>query len=143
MRMTSGYSRIGSIHCEVIMAAKNRKRQTRKDMLGRDIPREEWGEFLVTFTRRHHGWLLQFETRDLVTGENVVSQETLLHSIEFDLEDEKNPRINVTVQLDDKVIKHILFLPSRVVLESSEKSPEQLLRIKTVNTETIIHFRSP
>jgi hypothetical protein len=66
-----------------------------------------------------------------------------LHSIELDLEDEKNARINVIVQLENKVIKHILFLPSRVVFESSENSHEQLLRIETVNTETAIHFRAP
>jgi hypothetical protein len=125
------------------MSAKTRKRQTKKGMSTLDIPREKWGKFLDTFTRQHHGWLIQLETYDLVTGEDVVSQETPLHSIELDLEDEKNPRINVIVQLDNKVIKHILFQPARVVFESSENGQEQLLRIETVNTESTIHFRSP
>jgi len=48
-----------------------------------------------------------------------VSQELPLQSIELDLEDEKNPRINVTVQEDNKLLKHILFRPSRLVLISS------------------------
>ena len=124
------------------MSARTRKRQSKQDASALDIPREKWGKFLDTFTRRHHGWLIQLETHDLVTGEDVVSQETPLHLIELDLEDEKNARINVIVQLDNKVIKHILFLPSRVVLES-ENSHEQLLRVETVNTETTIHFRAP
>ena len=123
------------------MSTRMRKRQTKEDISTLEIPHEKWGKFLDTFGRQHHGWLIRLETYDLVTGEDVVSLETALDSIELDLEDEKNPRINVVVQLDNKIIKHILFLPSRVVFESSENSREQLLRIETVNTETTIHFR--
>jgi hypothetical protein len=125
------------------MSTRNRKRQPKEDIPTLDIPREKWSKFLETFNRQHHGWPIQLETRDRVTGEDVVSHETLLDSIELDLEDEKNPRINVIVRLDNKVIKHILFLPSRVVFESSEDGQQQSLRIGTVNTETIIHFRAP
>jgi hypothetical protein len=63
--------------------------------------------------------------------------------VALDLEDEKNPRINVIVQLDNKVIKHILFLPSLLVLESSGHGQQQSLRIETVNTETVVHFPPP
>jgi hypothetical protein len=125
------------------MSAKTKKRHTQKDMSALDIPAEKWGKFLHTFTHRHHGWLVRLETHDLGTGEDVVSQETPLRSIELDLEDEKNPRINVIVQLDNKIIKHILFQPIRVLFESSENRQEQLLRLETVNTETTIHFRPP
>jgi len=121
----------------------SKKRQSKEDVSTLDIPHEKWDEFLHTFSRQHRGWLVQVETYDRVTGENVVSQETLLESVALDLEDERNPRINVIVQLDNKVIKHILFLPSRLVLESSVSSQEQSLRIETVNTETTIHFRAP
>ena len=107
------------------------------------IPRGEWSSFLDTFSRRHHGWLAQLETYDLVTREQVVSRETPLQSIELDLEDENNPRINVTVQLDNKVIKHILFLPSRLILQQSDDDGEQSLQIETVNTETTVRVRRP
>ena len=119
-----------------------RKRQTKEDISALDIPREKWGKFLDTFSRQHHRWLIRLETYDLVTGEDVVSQETPLDSIELDLEDEKNPRINVIGQLDNKVIKHILFMPSRLAFTSSENCQQQSLRIETVNTETTIYFRS-
>jgi len=125
------------------MSSRIIKRQIKQDVSTLDIPHEQWGEFLETFSRQHHGWLIQLETHDRVTSEDVVSQETPLKSIELDLEDEKNPRINVIVQLDNKVIKHILFLPSGLVLQSSEDGQEQSLRIETVNTETRIYFRAP
>ena len=125
------------------MSTRIKKRQIKEDISALDIPPEKWGKFLETFDRQHYGWLIQLETHDLVTREDVVSQETPLDSIELDLEDEKNPRINVIVQLGNKVIKHILFRPSRLVFESSVDSQEQSLRIETVNTETTIRFRAP
>ena len=125
------------------MSSRIIKRQVKEDVSTLDIPHEKWGKFLKTFSRQHRGWLIQLETRDRATSEDVVSQETPLESIELDLEDEKNPRINVIVHLDNKVIKHILFLPSRLVVQSSEDGQAQLLRIETVNTETTIYFRAP
>lgn len=45
-----------------------------------------------------------------------MHQEASLKAIELDLEDERHPRINVAVQLDNKVTKHILYQPSHMVL---------------------------
>jgi hypothetical protein len=106
------------------------------------IPRNEWGQFLATFTRLHAGWLTKLETNDLVTHESVVSPEMPLQAIELDLEDEKNPRINVTVKLDNKDLKHILFQPSRLVLRTSKNATESL-QVETVNTDTTVCFRPP
>ena len=119
------------------------KRTKAKETTARNISREEWNSFLDTFNIRHRGWLVRLETYDVVTRENVLSQEMPLQSIELDMEDEKNPRINVTVHDGNKVIKHILFRPSRLVSLSSDHDQEQLLRVETLNTETIVRFRMP
>jgi hypothetical protein len=107
------------------------------------IPRREWADFLNGFSRRHKGWIAQLETYDTVTQERVTSPETPLESIALDLEDVTNPRINVTVHLDNKVIKHILFLPSKLVLEQSNDSRSLSLAVDTVNTKTNIRFHQP
>jgi hypothetical protein len=108
-----------------------------------NISPEEWNSFLNTFNIRHRGWLVRLETFDLVTREKVVSHEMPLQSIELDLEDQKNPRINVTVHDGNKVIKHILFRPSRLGSLSSDHDQEQLLQVETANTETTVRFRAP
>jgi uncharacterized protein DUF5335 len=108
---------------------------------GLAIPRHEWGEFLQSFSRKHYRWLVTIETHDLKTGERVASHLTPLQSVELDLEDEKNPRINVTVKLDNKEIKHILFRPSQLVLYRSEDGSDEALHIDAVNTATTIRFR--
>ena len=120
-----------------------RRRMKPKETAGTNISPDEWGSFLDNFNVRYRGWLTRFETYDVVTGERVVSQELPLRSIELDLEDEKNPRINVTVQEDNKLLKHILFRPSRLVLLSSIDDQEQVLLVETVNTKTNARFRPP
>ena len=127
------------------MSASNRNGQIKEAASVLDIPRETWSNFLQTFSRQHHGRPIQLETHDLVTAEKVVSQEATAEvSIELDLEDEKQSRINVIVQLDNKVIKHILFLPSRLSLHSLAGAKRNRLQIqKPVNTETTLRFRAP
>jgi hypothetical protein len=58
-----------------------------------------WTEFFHTFSERHAGWLVQVETHDSQTGETVALQIASLHSIESDLLDEKNPRIDLIVRV--------------------------------------------
>ena len=84
---------------------------------------------------------MQVETHDMQTDETVASQISALHSIELDLEDDKNPRINVTVLYDTKELKHILFRPSRVTLHISEQDGEDSLQIVSLNTDTTIRMR--
>jgi len=110
-------------------------------MPGIRIPENIWKDFLERFSQRHSGWLVQLETHDNQTEETVASRVTALQSIELDLEEEKNPRINVTLLSDDKEIKHILFGPSQVTLLMSEKEEEDALQITSLNTENTLRFR--
>jgi Family of unknown function (DUF5335) len=105
------------------------------------IPRSEWEQFLRSFSRRHHRWLVRIETQDLQTGEHVTSPETPLESVELDLEDPKNSRINVVVAMDNKRIKHILFRPSRLILYRSPEGADEAIHIESVNTRTTVRFR--
>ena len=105
------------------------------------IPRNLWHQWLLAFSGRHAGWLVSIETHDAQTGETVTSRYMRLHAVELDLEDKKNPRINVVVRDRDKEIKHILFRPSDVTEQLSEAGTEKALRIVSVNTVTTVRFR--
>ena len=106
-----------------------------------NIPPKVWKSFLETFSERHAGWLVQVETHDRQTDENVASQISALHSIELDDEDEKNPRINVTVLYDTKELKHVLFRPSQMTQHISGQDGQDSLRISSLNTDTTIRMR--
>jgi len=105
------------------------------------IPPKIWKSFLETFSQRHSGSLVRIQTHDTKTGENVLSQLSALRSIEFDDEDQRNLRINVTVLYDSKTLKHILFKPSHVTLYISDQNDEDSLTISSVNTDTTIRMR--
>ena len=124
------------------MSTKPWKRQLRENLSTVAVPSEQWSGFLDDFSRQHRGWSARLETYDLDTRENVFSPEAPLESIELDLEDEKNPRINVIVHLDNQVVKHILYRPSHLVLQPADGRDESL-RIETVNTDTTVHVRKP
>jgi Family of unknown function (DUF5335) len=106
------------------------------------VPNEEWKEFLDSFTERHRGWLVRLEIHDLETEENVGSEFLPLHSIELDTEDLKNSRINITVGADDKLVKHVLFRPSRLMLHLSPEGADESLNVQSLKTSTSIYFRA-
>jgi hypothetical protein len=124
------------------MPTRPRKGQVWENASTVTVPSGEWSGFLDAFSQQHRGWSARLETYDLDTRENVLSQEASLESIDLDLEDEKNPRINVIVHLDNKVVKHILYRPSHLTLQSSG-GRDEALQIETVNTRTTVHFRKP
>jgi hypothetical protein len=105
-----------------------------------NIPAGMWKDFLETFTGLHEGGLVRLETHDRQTDETVASPVSALQSVELDLEDEKNPRINVTVHYDSKELKQILFKPSHVTWRIRENDGEDSLQISSVHTETTLRL---
>ena len=105
------------------------------------IPQTEWSDFLKAYSRRHEHWLVTIETNDLKTGETIASRFMPLQSVQLDLEDQKNPRINVTVRSDEKEIKHILFRPSELILDVSDDGNDKAIRVVSMNTVTTVRFR--
>ena len=106
------------------------------------IPAEEWKQFLDSFAQRHAGWFVRMEIHDRQTEEDVRSRFLPLHSIELDTEDPNNPRINVTCDCDLKLIKHVLFRPSRLVLCLLTEEMEESLCIRSLHTSTTLRFRA-
>jgi hypothetical protein len=104
------------------------------------VPVSEWGAFLSEFDKAHKAWLTEIQTRDHETQETVSIPGTFLDSIELDLEDERHPRINLSVRDGNKIFKHILYEPSHLVWHTSSGGMLEILEIETVNTTTIVRF---
>src|SRR5262245_26608094 len=104
------------------------------------IPRDEWQSFLTSFNRNHYHRFVIIETHDLETNETVTSREMRLRSIDYDLEDLKHPRINVNVEMDNKLIKEILFMPTELKFCMHGGQGEESLHIRSVNTATTVRF---
>jgi hypothetical protein len=106
------------------------------------IPREHWDDFLQEFSRERQGWQVRIETHDLETGEAVLSQETRLTAVEYDTEDASVPRINVIVQIDNKVIKNIFVMPTELSLLPPKPGVDEALHFRSSNTATTVHLRA-
>ena len=106
------------------------------------IPHDNWEVFLREFSRERQGWGVRIETHDLETGEAVISQEMRLSAVEFDLEDESTPRINVIVHIDNKTIKHIFVMPSELTLFPPRPGADEALHFRSSNTATTVHLRA-
>src|SRR2546428_4298305 len=100
------------------------------------IPREQWNEFLDSFSERHAGWFASLETHDVQTGETVSTRYMPFEQIASDTEDTRNPRINVTVDSDNKVIKHVFFRPTCLTLQLTKDRSDESLHIDSLNTST-------
>jgi len=106
------------------------------------IPREQWDEFLVGFSEGHAGWLACLETHDTQTGETVSTRYLPFEQIALDTEDTKNARINVIVDSDNKVVKHVFFRPTRLTLQLSNDRKDESLHIESLNTSTTVRFKN-
>jgi hypothetical protein len=84
---------------------------------------------------------VELETYDRETEEQVTLPAAALHSLKLDLEEAKNPRINVTVLSGNKEIRHILFRPSQVILHASRRNGDEALTIESVNIETTVRLK--
>ena len=106
------------------------------------IPSAEWDHFLKFFNRIHHRELVWLETHDKQTDETVVSRSQPLLSVELDLEDEKHPRINISLESDNKVIRHIFYMPSKLQVYSTSDGIAVGLHLESVNTSTTLYLRA-
>jgi len=106
-----------------------------------EIRKRDWKSLLNRFTETNSGLQVELETYDRETEEQITTPLAALHSLTLDLEDVKNPRINVTVLSGNKEIRHILFRPSQVVLHASRENGDEALTIESVNTETTVRLR--
>lgn len=110
-------------------------------MASQTIPPNQWDEFLRSFASRHYGWIVSIETHDRQTGEIVTSRFMPLESVELDLEDGKNKRINVIVHGDEQEIKHVLFGVSDLSVQLSHSGNDEGLRIVSLHTVTMVRLR--
>jgi hypothetical protein len=106
-----------------------------------EIPRRDWKRVLARFTEEHSGLPVEMETYDRQTEEQVTLPPAALHSMMLDLEEPKNPRINVTVLSGNKEIRHILFRPSQVVLHASRRNGDEALTIESLHTNTTVRLK--
>ena len=110
----------------------------------REIPRNEWIEFLDSFSRQHEGWLATVEVLGYEIGAQVEAQELPLQGITAELKEGREDAISIIlVGRSQERVTHNITGPSHVRLEQAEDGADMTLQIESGGgVTTLVRFRS-
>jgi hypothetical protein len=110
----------------------------------REIPREEWGEFLDSFSRQHEGWLVTVEVLGEEIGAQVEAEGKPLEGITAELKDGGVDSIIITVGLTPaEHVTHTITAPTHIRLEQAENGANMALQIESSEgVTTLVRLRS-
>jgi Family of unknown function (DUF5335) len=110
----------------------------------REIPRDEWVEFLDSFSRQHEGWLVTVEVLGSEIGAQVEAQELPLQGITAELKDGGEDAISVILGGGPTGhVTHSITGPTHVRIEQTEDGADMTLQIESGDgVTTLVRFRS-
>ena|SRR5438270_7560212 len=110
----------------------------------REIPRDEWAEFLETFSRQHEGWLVTVEVLGAEIGTQVEAEEKPLAGITAEQKGGSENSISVTVGLTPaERVTHNIQAPTQVRIEQTENGADMALQIESAGgVTTLVRLRS-
>jgi hypothetical protein len=114
-------------------------------MQTREIPRDEWREFLDNFSREHEGWEVTVEVLAGTEGDQVLTSGSPLLGISYSGEQGSNESVSVIAGEDaSDNINHTISTPSHIRVAQSDFGEPQGLQIESqTEPTTIVTFRSP
>ena len=110
----------------------------------REIPREEWTEFLDSFSRQHEGWLVTIEVLGEELSAQVEAKALPLAGITAELMGSGEDSITITVGMTpaERVTRHITA-PTHVRIEQAENGADMALQIEAAaEATTLVRLRS-
>ena len=114
-------------------------------MQTQEIPREQWSNFLDTFSRQHEGWLTTLEIFGSEVGAQEEAHELPLEgvSVSFEGNELESISINLGKAREDHV-SHTIKKPAHVWLEQTAEGANAALEIESADqSKTLLRFRSP
>jgi hypothetical protein len=109
----------------------------------REIPRQDWRNFLDSFSRQHEGWLATIEVHAPL-GRLVIAEDRPLEGVCIDGTDLEG-RIDIIVsESSDQHLAHPVEEPAHIrFLQTTSGADAGLEIIAADGTRTVIEFRAP
>ena len=110
----------------------------------REIPREEWVEFLDGFSRQHEGWLVTLEVLGEEIGAQVEAEELRLEGVTADLKGGGAGVISIILGKGGaERVTHNVTQPTHVRVEQTGDGADLALQIESGSgVTTLLRFRS-
>ena len=113
-------------------------------MSTREIPREEWPEFLESFSRVHEGWLSTVEVLDDQIGSQVEARDLPLQGIAAEWKGTGRNRISIMLgKSGESALTHTIPDVTHMRVKQAETGTDEVLSLESVNgRKTLLRFRS-
>jgi hypothetical protein len=110
----------------------------------REIPREEWAEFLEGFSRQHEGWLVTVEVLGEGVGAQVEAEAKPLAGITAEPNGGGEGSISITVgRTPAGRVTHNVASPTHVRIEQAENGADMALQVESSGgATTLVRLRS-
>jgi hypothetical protein len=110
----------------------------------REVPREEWADYLDTFSRQHEGWLVTVEVLGTEIGARVEAEGKPLEGIAADLKGGGEGLILIIMgRTPAESVTHNITAPVHVRIEQAENGADMALQIESSDgTTTLVRLRS-
>ena len=110
----------------------------------REIPRDEWVEYLDAFSRQHEDWLVTVEVLGAEVGAQVEAQALPLRGVTAELKGGGDASITIIVGGKEAGrVTHTVIRPAHVRIEQAESGADMTLQIEAEDgVATLVRFRS-
>lgn len=106
-----------------------------------EIPRTEWPDFFLEFSREHEGRLVVVEVFDLEIGAQMEAHEVTFEEISADFRAGGNERIVLMLgKTPETHLTHIIAAPDHVRIERTEDGLHEALQIESGDATTLLRF---
>jgi hypothetical protein len=114
-------------------------------MSTQEIPRDQWKNFLDSFSRQHEGWLATLEVLGADIGAQQEARDLPLEGISATSTDEESREIAISLgKTPEDHLTHAVRKPTRVWLEETAEGAAAALEIESADeVKTLLRFRSP
>jgi hypothetical protein len=111
----------------------------------REVPRDEWAEYLDGFSRQHEGWPVTVEVVGAEVGAQVEAEALPLQGVTAGLKAGGEDAITVIVGVGlTGRVTHTVSRPAHVRVEQSESGADMTLQIESSDgVATLVRLRPP
>ena len=113
-------------------------------MATREIPRENWNSFFLTFSRKHEGWLATLEVLGRDFGAKKEAHELPLEGVSISSGTNEAETIAISIgKTPENHISHMVLKPAHVWIEQTQDGADAALEIESEDdSKTLLRFRS-
>jgi hypothetical protein len=114
-------------------------------MESREIPSNQWAEFVANFSKFHVGWPVTIETLDQELGDQYLSKDLPLMGMSFDTKGSEPGTLKISAgDNPDIYLDHRVHLPLHIRLEEDTPGGAGSIEIEPAQgPKTLIGFRPP